>query len=47
LGVDGHLSQQIPAAMDEAALPQRHGTELDLDSLPDLLGEHGLHLPGL
>lgn len=26
---------------------RRHGTELDLDSLPDLLERHGLHLPGL
>jgi mannose-6-phosphate isomerase-like protein (cupin superfamily) len=29
------------------ASARRHGTELYLDSLPDLLGEHGLHLPGL
>jgi hypothetical protein len=25
----------------------RHGTELDLGSLPGLLEQHGLHLPGL
>jgi mannose-6-phosphate isomerase-like protein (cupin superfamily) len=29
------------------ASAHRHGTELDLDSLPDLLSKHGLHLPGL
>jgi quercetin dioxygenase-like cupin family protein len=29
------------------ASARRHGTDLDLDSLPDLLGKHGLHLPGL
>jgi mannose-6-phosphate isomerase-like protein (cupin superfamily) len=29
------------------ASARRHGTELDLDSLPDLIGKHGLRLPGL
>jgi len=29
------------------ASARRHGTELYLDSLPDLLGKYGLHLPGL
>lgn len=43
----GLLTQAVPDIDAIVASARRHGTELDLDSLPELLNEHGLHLPGL
>ena len=41
------ITEAVPDVDAVVASARRHGTELDLDSLPDLLVKHGLHLPGL
>jgi uncharacterized cupin superfamily protein len=41
------VTHAIPDVDGIVASARRHGTELYLDSLPDLLAKHGLHLPGL
>jgi mannose-6-phosphate isomerase-like protein (cupin superfamily) len=41
------VAEDVPDVDAIVASARRHGTELYLDSLPDLLGKHGLHLPGL
>lgn len=41
------MSAQSPDVEAIIASASRHGTELDLKSLPALLEQHGLHLPGL
>jgi mannose-6-phosphate isomerase-like protein (cupin superfamily) len=41
------VTEAVPDVDAVVASARRHGTELDLDSLPDLLVKHGLHLPGL
>jgi hypothetical protein len=41
------VTEAVPDVDAIVASARRHGTELDLDSLPDLLGKHALHLPGL
>jgi mannose-6-phosphate isomerase-like protein (cupin superfamily) len=53
-GLEGWFTELAELVTDAApdidaivASAHRHGTELDLDSLPDLLSKHGLHLPGL
>jgi mannose-6-phosphate isomerase-like protein (cupin superfamily) len=41
------VTDTVPDIDAIVASAHRHGTELDLDSLPALLSKHGLHLPGL
>ena len=41
------VTESVPDVDAIIASARRHGTELDLESLPDLLEQHGLHLPGL
>jgi hypothetical protein len=41
------MKAESPSIGAIIASASRHGTELDLESLPALLEEHGLHLPGL
>jgi quercetin dioxygenase-like cupin family protein len=47
----GDLAELVSAALPDVdaiiASARRHGTELYLESLPDLLERHGLHLTGL
>ena len=40
-------AQEPPDVQAIIESARKHGTELHLDSLPDLLERHGLHLPGL
>jgi hypothetical protein len=40
------VTEAVPDIDAIVASARRHGTDLDLDSLPDLLSKHGLHLPG-
>lgn len=43
----GLVAADEPDVDTIVASATRHGTQLDLDSLPGLLERHGLHLPGL
>jgi quercetin dioxygenase-like cupin family protein len=41
------VTESVPDIDAIVESARRHGTELYLASLPELLGKHGLHLPGL